>query len=113
MATVVFQPNHDKPEIPDLDYIVTRNGDFLNQTISAQVAFGRTKRKSVEKAGTDETSCHMIDKPCEGGACHSSPAHHILETSPNEECHPVEPVNFTEEIQKLLKGEELKFIDDT
>lgn len=141
MATVVFQPDEDKLDIADVDLIITNNGDIINETASTMVTSTLTqgKRNSDETREKQELECQEFTaeekSPCLGSACPSSSKSKnvvpkstcfdgacsstsyentvVHEKSIFKLSNDVEPINFTEEIQRLLKGEEIKFADDT
>ena len=145
MATVVFQPDEDKLDIPDVDLVVHNNGDLFNETASTMItssmaasSLTQGKRNSKETQEKHDTECQEFTaaekSSCLGGACpssskkvvrhHKTGCHHgACKTSSAEKkmhersifklSNETEPVNFTDEIQKLLKGEELKYADDT
>lgn len=132
MATVVFQPDEDRPDISDANLIVTNNGDIFNETASTMVTSTLTQgtRNSAESREKPEECREFIPREkaaCVGGACASSFVHFDCNDGASTSANKIardkssifklsndfEPLNFTEEIQKLLKGEELKFADDT
>ena len=134
MATVVFQPNDDKTEVPDLNLIVTKDGDVINENspnepfIFSKRQKDKTKRKS---SGIEETQniecCAELgqcgsgacpdtgicgDGACPGGACATPTTPEITRQLLTPETSDIEPINFTEEIEKLLIGEDIRFADD-
>lgn len=142
MATVVFQPDEDKLDIADVNLVITNNGDLFNETASTMITSSmmassvtQGKRHSRETHEKHDTECQEFTaeekalclgsacpstsrvsqhSPCRGGACASTSTDKVVrERSIFKLSNEMEPLNFTEEMQKLLKGEEIKFADDT
>lgn len=119
MATVVFQPSSDIQDLPDMDFVVTNNGDVINETCTASSMIASSNSKQGKQSNVDmeekqDSECQEFTAEqkltCSGGGCASS----SNQRGCNKYCETpdIEPLNFTEEIQRLLHGEELKFIDE-
>ncbi|XP_052225402.1 uncharacterized protein LOC127840970 [Dreissena polymorpha] len=110
MATVVFQPNNDKPDVPDTDYVISNNGD-VNETVSSMLnsvhipnkRFNLEEINEKQETETQEFTAEQKSASCSGSAC--SLRNNIFNVSAD--------VDFSEEIQRLFNGEELKFIDES
>ena len=104
MATVLFQPEDDSSEVPNLDLLIADNGEITIETKFAQIS----KQDSPE-TNTKTEDTLLSNSSTNPRMCYKNPKDSpIIE----REIEP-EPVNFTEEIQKLLQGEELQFIDES
>lgn len=121
MATVVFQPNDEIPELPDVDYIVTNNDDVITELCTASSMIASSSSKHGKQCTSELEEKQDVECPeflpeqkltsCTDCACASSSNQSGCNSvfCPSND---VAPINFTEEIQKLLHGEELQFIDD-
>jgi len=112
IATVVFQPETDKPDLPEGDYVIANNGD-VNETTSTMLTSGQSHKRGIEDAEekqeteTQEFTAEQKSRGCVGGACDTP------DSSKNSKIFNVsEEVDFSEEIQRLLRGEEIQFIDE-
>lgn len=118
MATVVFQPNGDSPIPPDVDFVVTNNGDVINETCTASSMIASSNSKQGKQSNVDmeekqDSECQEFSAEqkltCSGSGCLATSSQIACNKYSDSEC---EPLNFTEEIQRLLNGEEIKFIDE-
>ncbi|XP_060553438.1 monocarboxylate transporter 4-like [Ruditapes philippinarum] len=118
MATVVFQPNGDSPNPPDVDFVVTNNGDVINETCTASSMIASSNSKQGKQSNVDmeekqDSECQEFSAEqkltCSGSGCLAASNQIGCNNYTDSDC---EPLNFTEEIQRLLHGEEIKFIDE-
>ena len=105
MATVLFQPEGEQSETPNLDLLIGDNGNITIETKFAQIS----KEDSPGEMNTKTEDTLLSNSSTHQRVCLKNPKDSpIIE----RELEP-EPINFTEEIQKLLKGESLQFIDES
>ena len=104
MATVLFQPEDEKPEVPNLNLLVGEDGEITIESKFAQIS----------KEDSPETNTKTEDTLLSNSSTHQKVCYKSPKDSPiiEREIEP-EPINFTEEIQKLLRGEEIQFIDES
>ncbi|XP_052771956.1 uncharacterized protein LOC128212302 [Mya arenaria] len=112
MTTVVFQPTKDCPDVPDVDLIVPNNRE-VNETTSSMVASAHSHIKRGDDIGNEkqeterqEFTAEQKSLVCSGAAC-STP-----DSARDSVFISSEEVDFSVEVQKLLKGEDIKFIDE-
>lgn len=104
MATVLFQPDEERADVPNLDLLIGDNGNITIETKLAQSS----------KEDSPETNTKTEDTLLSNSSTHQKVCNKTPKDSPIIEREIVpEPINFTEEIQKLLKGESLQFIDES
>lgn len=107
----------------DVDFIVANNGNAINETCTASSMVASSiskqgKQTSPELEEKQDSECQEFTaeqkRSCSGSGCSfgkdDSEEKNIAAQNSSQA---VEPINFTEEIQRLLNGEELKFIDET